>query len=65
MTTDKIKKKILELYARLTNQEIHRSYCHNARLAFKGEGQGLFCSKCGNEIFETFVYGVRLKNDNR
>lgn len=55
-----MKKIMLEIYARLLGKEIHRSFCHNAKIFGKGFNKGLFCSKCKKEIFDTWIYGVKL-----
>ena len=35
--------------------EYHISYCCKAKIFFKGEGKGFWCSKCKKEITHTIV----------
>jgi hypothetical protein len=37
------------------SNETHLSNCCRAPIMVKKEGQGLYCSKCGSEIFSTII----------
>ena len=36
-------------------KETHLSSCCREPIIVKGEGQGLYCSKCGSETFSTII----------